>query len=157
MISAREINVRLEEVLIPLPEGFDLASLSSAISLASSRVITSFLKEAVASTSDFIYKNIKEKYPRVKVDYSKFKKAFLDALRLLDPREMYKEAKIAFREHGKAMGIIFAVKNILTTFILPPLLLLFGLKAAAIFVAVFPSNVIFVPLLIKYFSIKAQI
>jgi hypothetical protein len=156
MISAREMLFKLEEVSCDLPEGFDVAALSAVISKANPIVISKFIKEVIISSSDALYDFLKKMNPSLDADYVVFKKLVLNGVKGLDPRVIYKETKEASRKYGWQLGTIFAVKNILTTFIIPPIFLAFGLKGAAAFVALFPSNVVFVPLLIKYFSVKAQ-
>ena len=158
MITASEMILHFDELeLYELPEGFDLASFSAAIQAATPKVIVKFIEEAIESSADHIFENLKKRYPQVPLEYKVFRKMFLDGLRGLDPRVMYKEAKKAIREHGYALGIIFVVKNILTTFILPALFIDLGLKGAAAFILIFPSNLVFVPLLIKYFSSKSHL
>jgi len=144
--------LRLEDVSCDLPEGFGSSSLSAVISMADPRDISMFIRDAIISSSDRMYDSLKKNYPSFLLDYRTFRKIVLNAVKGLDPRVLYRETKEASQKYGWRLGIIFAVKNIITTFILPPIFLALGLKGAAAFVAFFPSNVIFVPLLVKYFS-----
>jgi hypothetical protein len=151
MITAGEMLIILEDVTYDFPEGFG-SDLANAISSSDPKVIASFIKEAVVSLSDNIYDTIKKNFPSSSLEYPKVKKMILNAVMNLDPRILYQECREAARKYGWKLGVIFAVKNVVTTFVIPPVLLAFGLHGAAAFAAIFPSNVIFVPLLIKYFK-----
>jgi hypothetical protein len=155
MITASEMIFRLDSVSLGVYDGFE-SVVSKTVGSSDPLVVSGSIKEIIVSSSDKIYEYLLKTYPSLPINSTRFKRMIRDGVRGLDPRVIYKETLEASRKYGWQLGTIFAIKNILTTFVLPPLFLALGLKGVAAFIAFFPSNIIFVPMLVKYFNSKSS-